>query len=106
MAQMQLFLSRRGIKDHYELIERGGVSHKPVFKFRIYFNDKEGDLCIFFGHYSLHCNKICNITICKTFSAIGGGSSKQEAKHKAAMAMIAKLSGERVEEIAVTPKEM
>lgn len=42
----------------------------------------------------------------KMFSAIGGGSSQQEAKHNAAEAMIGKLSGEQIVEIKITPKEM
>lgn len=64
---LQELLSRRGITPNYELVQIEGAVHKPMFKYRVSFNDKE---------------------------AFGCGPSKKQAKHNCAKALIALLTGQ------------
>lgn len=63
---LQELLSRRGITPNYELVQIEGAVHKPMFKYRVSFNDKE---------------------------AFGCGPSKKQAKHNCAKALISVLTG-------------
>ncbi|CAD6997035.1 interferon-inducible double-stranded RNA-dependent protein kinase activator A homolog B isoform X1 [Ceratitis capitata] len=67
---LQELLSRRGITPNYELVQIEGAIHEPTFRYRVAFNDKE-----------------------VTFTAMGAGRSKKEAKHSSARALIDKLIG-------------
>lgn len=64
---LQELLSRRGITPNYELVQIEGAVHRPMFKYRVSFNDKE---------------------------AFGCGPSKKQAKHNCAKALIALLTGQ------------
>lgn len=69
---LQELLSRRGITPTYELVQIEGAIHEPTFRYRVSFNDKEGEV---------------------PFTAMGAGRSKKEAKHAAAKALIDKITG-------------
>lgn len=69
---LQELLSRRGITPTYELVQIEGQIHEPTFRYRVSFNDKDGE---------------------NPFTSMGAGRSKKEAKHAAAKALIDKITG-------------
>lgn len=40
---LQELLSRRGITPTYELVQIEGAIHEPTFRYRVSFNDKDGN---------------------------------------------------------------
>lgn len=40
---LQELLSRRGITPNYELVQIEGAVHEPTFRYRVSFNDKDGE---------------------------------------------------------------
>lgn len=41
---LQELLSRRGITPSYELVQIEGAIHEPTFRYRVSFNDKDGNV--------------------------------------------------------------
>lgn len=47
VSVLQEVLSKRGITPSYELVQIEGAIHEPTFRYRVSFNDKDGESCFF-----------------------------------------------------------
>lgn len=52
---LQEILSRQGITPSYELVRIEGAHHEPTFRYRVWYNDKDGKFdCFMYKPKSLH----------------------------------------------------
>uniref|UniRef100_A0A182T1H8 DRBM domain-containing protein n=1 Tax=Anopheles maculatus TaxID=74869 RepID=A0A182T1H8_9DIPT len=77
-------LSRRGITPQYDLIQVEGTVHEPAFRYRVSYQNKDGDEVVRITNFQSDTGSI---------AALGTGKSKKEAKQAAAKALIDKLTG-------------